>query len=68
MNAVLKLLRNFAEQLFKALITISSYWSSTVFLTTLICSGLPLNVLKKQSLDLLHIAKFCQLTCLFSTD
>ena len=46
MNAVLKLLRNFAEQLFKASVTISSYWSSTVLFITLMCGGLPLKMLK----------------------
>ena len=39
MNAVLKLLRNFAEQLFKASVTISSYWSSAILFITLTCRG-----------------------------
>ena len=46
MNAVLKLLRNFAEQLFKASVTISSYWSSAVLFITLMSGGLPLKMLK----------------------
>lgn len=46
MNTVLKLLRNFAEQLFKASVTISSYWSSAVLFITLMCCGKSLNVLK----------------------
>ena len=46
MNAVLKLLRNFAEQLFKVSVTISSYWSNAVLFITLMCGGLPLKMLK----------------------
>lgn len=46
MNAVLKPLRNFGEQLFKASVTISSYWSSAVLFITLRCSDLPLKILK----------------------
>jgi len=46
MNAVLKLLRNFAEQLFKASVTISSYWSSAVLFIALMCGGRPLKVIK----------------------
>ncbi len=46
MNAVLKLLRNFAVQLFKASVTISSYWSSAVLFIALMCGGLPLKILK----------------------
>ena len=46
MNTVLKLLRNFAEQLFKALVTISSYWSSAVLFIPLMCGGKSLKMLK----------------------
>ena len=53
MNAVLKLLRNFTEQLFKASVTISSYWSSAVLFITLMCSGLLLKILK-----ISHLAYF----------
>ena len=46
MNAVLKLLRNFAEQFFKASVTISSYWSSAVLFIALMCGEIPLKVMK----------------------
>lgn len=46
MNDVLKLLRNFAEQLFKASITISSYWSSAVLFIPLMCGRVLLKMLK----------------------
>ena len=46
MNAVLKLLRNFAEQLFKASVTSSSYWSSAVLFIALMCGKTPLKVMK----------------------
>ena len=53
MNAVLKLLRNFAEQLFKASVTISSYWSSAVLFITLTCRG---GIIKK--LRISHLIYF----------
>ena len=56
MNAVLKLLRNFAEQLFKASATISSYWSSAVLFIVLMCGEIPLNN-ENQLLDLFYSAK-----------
>lgn len=40
MNAVLKLLRKFAEQFFKASITIPSYRSSAVFPISLVCGDI----------------------------
>ena len=46
MNAVLKLLRNFAEQFFKASVTISSYWSSSVLFIDLMCGRKPLKIMK----------------------
>ena len=46
MNAVLKLLRNFAELFFKASITIPSYRSSAVFSISLRCDKTPLKILK----------------------
>ena len=57
MNAVLKLLRNFAEQLFKASVTISSYWSIAVFLIALMCGSVPLKILK-----ISHLAYFILLS------
>ena len=45
MNAVSKLLRNFAEQLFKASVTISSYWSSAVLFIPLMCGRIPLKIM-----------------------
>lgn len=53
MNADLKLLRNFAEQPFKASITISSYRSSGVFCIALMCGEIPLKLLKRS-----HLASF----------
>ena len=46
MNAVLKLLGNFAELFFKTLITIPSYRSSAVFSISSRCSEIPLKILK----------------------
>ena len=46
MNAVLKLLRKFAEQFFKVSITIPSYRSSAVFSISLMCGRIPLKILK----------------------
>lgn len=46
MNVVLKLLRNFAEQLFKASVTISSYWSGAVLSIALMCGRIPLKIMK----------------------
>ena len=46
MNAVLQLLRNFAEQFFKASVTISSYWSSAVLFIALMCGRKPLKIMK----------------------
>ena len=46
MNAVLKLLHNFTEQLFKASVTISSYWSRAFLFVALMCGGIPLKMLK----------------------
>ena len=46
MNADLKLLRSFAEQLFKASVTSSSYWSSAILFIALICGWIPLKVMK----------------------
>ena len=40
-RAVLKLLRNFAEQLFKASVTSPSYWSSAVLFIALMCGRRP---------------------------
>ena len=45
MKAVLKLLRNFAELLFKASATISSYWSSADLFISLMCAILSLKIL-----------------------
>ena len=58
MNAVLKLLRNFAEQLFKASVTISSYWSSAVLFITLMCGSLPLKILKISHLTYFVLLNF----------
>ena len=45
-RAVLKLLRNFAEQLFKASVMSPSYWSSAVLFIALMCGRKPLKVMK----------------------
>ena len=57
-NAVLKLLRNFAEQLFKASVTISSYWSSAVLFIALMCGWIPLKVMKINCLTYFILLNF----------
>ena len=56
MNAVLKLLRKFAEQFFKASITIPSYRSSAVFSISLMCGKIPIKIL-----EISHLTNFIML-------
>ena len=58
MNAVLKLLRNFAEQLFKASVTSPSYWSSAVLFIALMCGWIPLKVLNFSHLTYFILLNF----------
>ena len=58
MNAVLKLLRNFAEQFFKASVTISSYWSSAVLFIALMCGRKPLKIMKISYLTYFILVNF----------
>ena len=58
MNAVLKLLRNFTEQFFKASVTIPSYWSSTVLFIALMCGWIPLKVMKISHLTYFVLLNF----------
>ncbi len=56
MNAVLKLLRNLAEQKLKVSITTSSYRSSGLFCIALMCGQIPLNYL-----EIIHLTNFIML-------